>query len=73
MPRYATPPTLTPRYATPRLLPILIHRYLVKYGPGQMTFLTRIHSNRGIYLLGLSPLFYRFVYLYNLTWHYIIM
>ena len=42
------------------VLPILLHRYLVKYGPCGVTFLTHIHSNRCI-MLGLSPLVYRFV------------
>ena len=45
------------------VLPILLQRYLVKYGPGGVTFLTHNHSNRCIlYVLRLSPLFYRFVY-----------
>ena len=32
------------------VLPILLHRYLVKYWPGGVTFLTHIHSNRCIYM-----------------------
>ena len=31
------------------VLPILLHRYLVKYGLGGVTFLTHIHSNGCIY------------------------
>ena len=44
-------------------IPDLLHRYLAKYGPGGVTFLTHIHSNRCIYIcVGISSLFYRFVY-----------
>ena len=32
------------------VLPILLHRYLVKYGPGEITFFTHIHNNRCIYM-----------------------
>ena len=32
------------------VLSILLHRYLVKYGHGGVIFLTRIHSNRCIYM-----------------------
>ena len=30
------------------VLPTLLHRYLVNYGPGGVTFLTYMHSNRCI-------------------------
>ena len=45
---------------------ILLHCFLVKYGPGGVTFLTHIHSNRCI----IYVLFYRFAYWYILKWQY---